>query len=189
MFVEERRRAKWDTRYTRAGGKACVAVVAVVCGSGRGGAVFQTPRWGIDFGPGRWHRRGTPSRGHRDVVVASVAAALLPPPPPTPPPLPPPPPSPPPPSPSSSSSSPSLQGARERGEPLTASTLAGSRLLAASSTNGVVAVPLDARRRRRRLRARPLHAAPHRADTGGRADTHLRQSRAVERLPVVRGAA
>lgn len=81
MFAEERRKAKWDTRYTRAGGKACVAVVAVVCGSGRGGAVFQTPRWGIDFGPGRWHRRGTPSRGHRDVVVASVAAALLPPPP------------------------------------------------------------------------------------------------------------
>lgn len=35
------------------------------------------------------------------------------------------------------------------------STLAGGRSLAAPPTNGVVAVPLNARRRRRRLRARP----------------------------------
>lgn len=77
------------------------------------------------------------------------------------------------------------------------SALAGVRSLAATPTNGVV----DARRRRcrrrrrRRLRARSRRVAsrraePSRHDTDGRAaDTHLRQSRAVVRLPVVRGAA
>lgn len=72
------------------------------------------------------------------------------------------------------------------------SALAGVRSLAATPTNGVVAVPLDARRRRRRrrLRARSRRAEPSRHDTDGRAaDTHLRQSRAVVRLPVVRGVA
>lgn len=42
---------------------------------------------------------------------------------------------------------------------------AGIRSLAATPTNGVVAVPLDARRRRRRLRARSRRSAPLRADT------------------------
>lgn len=140
----------------------------------RGCRVSDAALRGIDFDPGRWHRRGAPPRGHRDVVVASVAAALLP------------------------ASTTAVAAATttavivvvvagsERARKTTRCLYLSGRQLAAPPTN---AVPLDARRRRRRLRARPRHAAPHRADTSGRADTHLRQSRAVERLPVVRGAA
>jgi len=131
-----------------------VAVVGGVWHRSRGcWRVSDAALRGIDFGPGRWHRRGASPRGHRDVVVANIAAALLPPP---------------------LRRRGRRQRTRERGEPPDVRSLADDRSLAAPPTNGVVAVPLDARRRRRRrrLRARTRRVASRRADTGGRADTH-----------------
>lgn len=125
---------------------------SVVCGTGRGGAAFQTPRCGASISAqadgidGALLRGATATsssraslrrcyRFHRHLVVVVVGVVVI-------------------------VIVIAWQRARERGAPLDISTLAGDRSLAAPPTNGVVAVPLDARRRR--LRARTRRAAPRR---------------------------